>query len=248
MVAVSLAICLGFNQSKPVLNVDFESTEDGGIPAGFTKQGNCSVVSTGAHSGKKCLQMEPAARGPRRIILKSDLIRGLGSSHWGRLYLKVQIPTPVPVVPEGKKFAVIHSTIVEAAGTSPIHGDPVHVRLADTCTGPDGKIQWLYNVWVTPRPEFGKGSPYKYKFTGEWMLIEWHVDYETQSYALYVDGQEIPEVKINNGAGNFKGVEIPSFFESLAFGWNNYQTAGEGFRAWIDDIAVGHERIGPTKR
>jgi hypothetical protein len=26
--------------------------------------------------------------------------------------------------------------------------------------------------------------------------------------------------------------------------WNNYQNAGKGFVAWIDDIALGKERVG----
>ncbi len=228
----------------PVLIVDFESTADGEIPAGFTKQGDASVTSAVSHSGKKCLQMNPKARGPRRIVLRGDVVKNLGGSYWGRLFLKVKTPTPIPTVPPGQNFAVIHSSIVEGAATSPLHQDPIWVRLADTCTGPDGGLQWLYNVWVTPRPEFGKGSPFKYKFTGEWMLIEWYVDYETQSYQLFVDGKEIPEVKINNGNGNFKNTEIPPFFDCLAFGWNNYQSAGAGFTAWIDDIAIGHDRIG----
>jgi hypothetical protein len=229
---------------KPVLLVDFETTPDGEIPLGFTKQGDVFVTSKEAHSGKKCLQMNPAERGPRRIIMTGDVIKELGPSHWGRLYLKVKLPTPVPTVPPGKNFAVIHSTIVEGAATSPLHNDPIWVRLADTCTGPDGNLQWLYNVWVTPRPEFGKGSPFKYKFSGNWTLVEWYVDYGTQSYRLFIDGKEIPEVRINNGSGNFEGTEIPPFFDSMAFGWNNYQSAGKGFTAWIDDIALAHERIG----
>jgi hypothetical protein len=229
---------------KPLLVVGFESTPDGAIPEGFTKEGDCGVTSKLAHWGRKCLQLNPAERGPRRIVIQGDFVKRIGPSHWGRLYLKVKIPTPVPLVPPGQNFAVIHSTIVEAAGTSPLHDDPIWVRLADTCTGPDGGVQWLYNVWVTPRPEFGKGSPFKYKFSGKWMLIEWHVDSATQSYELFVDGKEIPEVKLDNGAGNFHGTEIPTFFDSLAFGWNNYQSAGKGFTAWIDDIAIAHERIG----
>ena len=232
---------------KPLLVVDFESTADGGIPEGFTRQGNCEVTSNVAHWGKKCLQMNPAERGPRRIVVKGDLMKRIGGSHWGRLYLKVKTPTPVPVVPTGKTFAVIHSTIVEAAGTSPLHHDPVWVRLVDTCTGPDGGLQWLYNVWVTPRPEFGNGSLFKYKFTGDWMLVEWHVDTANQSYELFIDGKEIQEVRLKNGAGRYEGTEIPAVFDSLAFGWNNYQSAGAGFTAWIDDIAIAHERIGDRK-
>jgi len=79
------------------------------------------------------------------------------------------------------------------------------------------------------------------------LLSKWHVDYATQSYQLFIDGKEIPEVKLNNGAGNYTGTEIPPFFDSLSFGWNNYQSAGAGFTAWIDDIAIAHERIGGRK-
>ena len=32
--------------------------------------------------------------------------------------------------------------------------------------------------------------------------------------------------------------------ESLSFGWNNYQQAGAGFVAWIDDIAFAKDRVG----
>ncbi|CAN5438414.1 hypothetical protein BH11ARM1_BH11ARM1_15440 [soil metagenome] len=230
---------------KPPITEDFESTAVGATPAGYTKQGDCEVVSTDAHSGQKCLQMNPAERGPRRIVLKSDQVKNLGGNFWGRLYLKVKTPTPVPKVPEGQNFAVIHSTVVEGTATSPLHNDPIWVRLIDTCTGPDGKLQWLYNVEAHPRPEFATGSPFKYSFTGKWTLIEWHVDSATQSYQLFVYGKEIPEITIKNGAGNFEKTEIPPFYDSLAFGWNNYQSAGLGFTAWLDDIAVGPNRIGP---
>ena len=79
------------------------------------------------------------------------------------------------------------------------------------------------------------------------LLSKWHVDYATQSYQLFIDGKEIPEVKLNNGAGNYTGTEIPPFFESLSFYWNNYQSARAGFTARIDDIAIAHERIGGRK-
>ncbi len=232
---------------KPAFVVDFESTRDGDIPKGFTKQGACEVTSAVAHRGTKCLQIDPAERGPRRIVLAGDLVENLGPRHWGRLYLKVKTPTPVPVVPPGQSFAVIHSTIVEGEATSPLHHDRIWVRPVDTCTGPDGKLQWLYNVEAHPRPEFATGSPFKYRFTGDWTLVEWYVDGDTQTYRLFVDGKEIPEVKLDNGAGNLKGTEIPPFFDSLSFGWNNYQPAGAGFTAWIDDVAVGHERLGDKR-
>lgn len=229
--------------AKPILEVDFESTRAGEIPRGFTKAGSVSVTEETARTGKKCLRLDPAEKGPRRIIKTGDEITKLGGSHWGRLWLKVQLPTPVPEVPEGKTFAVIHSTIVEGKGVSPLHHDPIAVRLADTCTGPKGTIQYLYNVQPSKRPEFAQGSPFKYPWNGDWTLVEWFVDHETQTYRLYIAGAEIPEAGFSKGAGKFEGAEIPAVFESMAFGWNNYQSAGAGFTAWIDDIALSKERI-----
>ncbi len=231
------------NNAAPILIVDFESTREGEIPHGFTKQGDVAVTKETAHSGKKCLQLNPANKGPRRIINEGDEITKLGDQHWGRLYLKVKLPAPKPVVPAGQNFAVIHSTIVEGHGTSPLHRDPISVRLVDTCTGPEGTVQYLYNVQPSQRPEFGKGSEFTYKFSGEWTLIEWFVDYSKQSYRLFVDGKEIHEIELKNGKDKFEKTEIPAVFESLAFGWNNYQAAGDGFTAWIDDIALGKERL-----
>ncbi|HLX60548.1 MAG TPA: hypothetical protein VKX17_04615 [Planctomycetota bacterium] len=228
--------------AKLILAEDFESTPVGQIPKGFTKTGAVAVVDDVAHSGKKSLRMEAAEKGARRITLKGDAIATLGGQHWGRLYFKVQLPTPTP---QGAgNFPVIHSTLVAGSAQSPLSKDPIEVRVLDTVMGPKGTHQWIYNVQPRKRPEFGKGSKYNYHYSDEWTLAEWYVDYATQSYRLFINGEEIKDVALNKGAGNFAGAEIPEVFESLSFGWNNYQSAGKGFVAWIDDIALSKERIG----
>jgi hypothetical protein len=231
-------------KAGPVLIVDFEKTRSGEIPRGFTKEGDVGVTDETAHTGKKSLMIHPAEKGARRIVKTGDEVAKLGDQHWGRLYLKVKLPTPVPVIPAGQNFGVIHSTIVEGRATSPLHEDPIWVRLFDTCTGPGATLQYLYNVQPGHRAEFGKGSGYDYKFSDEWTLVEWYVDHAKQTFRLYIDGKEIEGTTVENGKGKFENSEIPAVFESMAFGWNNYQSAGEGFTAWIDDIALGKERIG----
>ncbi len=229
---------------KTLLAVDFEATAEGKIPEGFTKSGAVAVTAETAHSGKHCLRMDPAKNGARWITKSGPEIAALGGQHWGRMYLKVALPAPVPTVPEGKKFAVIHSTMVEGKALSPLANDPILVRLCGTCTGPEGTVQYLYNVQPKSRPEFGKGTKYVHHFTDQWTLVEWFVDYGSQTYKLFLDGQEITDAGVSKGAGEFAGAEIPAVFESLSFGWNNYQPAGEGFTAWIDDIALAKERLG----
>lgn len=228
--------------AKLILEEDFESTAAGQIPKGFSKTGAVAVVDDVAHSGKKSLRMEAAANGARRITAKGEAIAALGGTHWGRLYFKVQLPAPVP---QGSgNFPVIHSTLVAGSAQSPLSKDPIEVRVVDTVLGPKGTHQYLYNVQPRKRPEFGKGSKYNYHYSDEWTLAEWYVDYATQTYKFYINGDEIKDISFSKGAGNFAGAEIPEVFESLSFGWNNYQQAGKGFVAWIDDIALSKERIG----
>jgi hypothetical protein len=224
------------------ITIDFENTAVGQIPPGFTKTGNVGVVDDVAHTGRKSLRMNPAEKGARRITLKGDVVAALGGEHWGRLYYKVRLPVPKP---QGTgKFPVIHSTLVACSGISPLFNDPIEVRLLDTVLGPKDAFQYIYNVQPKKRPEFAKGSHYDFHYSDEWTLAEWHVDYSTQTYELFINGQPIRDASFTKGAGNFEKSEIPQVFQSISFGWNNYQPAGEGFIAWIDDIALGKDRIG----
>ena len=233
--------------AKLILVEDFESTPVGEIPKGFTKSGAVGVTDETSHSGKKSLKMEPATKGGRKIIKQGPELAALGGEHWGRLYLKVKLPTPKPVVPEGKKSAVIHSTIVEGTATSPLYKDPIALRLVSACTGPQGTSNLLYNVQPKKeRKEFSKATKYFYNFSDQWTLVEWHVDHATQTFELFLDGKEITDACFSKGANHFEGAEIPEVFDTLSFGWTNYQPAPEGqaFTAWIDDIALSKERIG----
>ena len=235
-----------------VLMEDFESTPAGEVPKGFTKQGAVLVDDTVAHSGKHSLKMEAAVNGPRRITTKSEALAQLGGTHWGRLYFKVQLPSPEC------KQGVIHSTIVSAVGKSPLHDDEIEFRPLDTILGTQGTFGYIYNVQPhTNRPEFGHGSASKWKFSDQWTLAEWYVDYTTQTYRLWINSAEVKDIAFMKGPKNYEGSEIPAAMESITFGWWNYQKAEPtGFTAWIDDIALSKDRLGnrgippikPTKK
>lgn len=235
---------------KLILAEDFEGTAVGAIPAGYTKDGAVAVVDDVSHSGRKSLRLEPAVRGGRRINRTGAEIDALGGEHWGRLYFRVKLPTPPPPVPaEGKKFAVIHHTMVSGKALSPSFDDPIEVRMLGACYGSNGGLQYIYNVQPAKRPEFANGTKYTYKFTDAWTLAEWHVDYATQTFQLFLDGEEVKEASFSKGAGKFEKAEVPAAFKSLSFGWTNYQAAQEpGFTAWIDDIALAKTRIGPVRK
>jgi hypothetical protein len=222
-----------------LLMEDFETTEAGQVPKNYTKQGAVGVDDTVAHSGKRSLRMDAAINGPRRITTKSEVLAQLGGSHWGRLYFKVALPAP-----ECDK-GVIHSTIVSAVGKSPLHDDEIEFRPLDTILGTKGTFSYIYNVQPHgKRPEFAKGSASKWKYSDQWTLAEWTVDHATQTYRLWINAEEVKDVAFMKGPKNYEGSEIPAAMESITFGWWNYQQAGKGFTAWIDDIALSKERLG----
>jgi hypothetical protein len=234
--------------SDVIVSDDFESTAAGAIPEGFTKTGAIAVAEGVAHSGTHALKIEPAVKGGRFISLAPDKVAALGGEHWGRLYYKVKSPAPMPLPQEGKKNPSIHTTLVAGKTTSPLAKDSIEVRMAGLSLSSAGEFRYLYNVQPKGgRKEFGSRAEGTHKFNDEWTLLEWHVDAATQTYELFVNGADKPEVSVHKGAGQFEGAEIPEKFETFSIGWTNYQPAtGEGFTVWIDDIAVGKKRLGPV--
>lgn len=230
--------------SAVIVSDDLESTAVGQIPRGFTKTGAIAVAEGVAHSGHHALKIEPAVKGGRFISLAPEKVAALGGAFWGRLYFKVKTPTPLPVVSEGKKSASIHTTLVAGKAMSPLANDPIEVRMAGLSVKGSGAFNYLYNVQPKLRKEFGVSAKTTQPFTDAWTLVEWHVDHATQTYQCFIDGKEVTEIGFQKGAGKFEGAEIPAKFDTLSIGWNNYQPAtGEGFTVWIDDIALGKERL-----
>ncbi|MEP6672337.1 MAG: hypothetical protein ABJF10_24445 [Chthoniobacter sp.] len=233
--------------SDAVISEDFESVAVGQIPAGFTKTGAIGVAEDVAHSGKHSLKVEPATKGGRFISLSPEKVAALGGEQWGRFYYKVKTPTPLPLIPEGKTTASIHTTLVAGKCTSPLANDPIEVRLAGLSVNGTGAFKYLYNVQPKLRKEFGVGAKTTQNFNDEWTMIEWHADNATQTYQFFLNGQEVTDIGLKKGAGQFEGVEIPAKFDTLSVGWTNYQAAtGEGFTVWIDDLAIGKKRLGPA--
>jgi hypothetical protein len=196
--------------------------------------GSATVASDQAARGMHSLKVGAAPSGERRIY--ADAMK-LGTGHWGRIFYRVQLPTPT---------VFVHSTIVSLQGVGPTKGNGDY-RVVDTVKNADGampgKHQFLYNVQPSGA-EFGSGSAYNYSFDGTWHCAEWHIDNPTQSYHFYYDGTEVTSIAKNNGAGMYNGTDIPPVFTQLKVGWNNYQSAAPGFVAWIDEVAVDANRIG----
>ena len=215
---------------------DFEEAEDGGFPAGWGARGDewgegvIGVASDDAERGFKALKVDGGDNGQHFMDYKGDL-GGLGSHHYGRVFMKVAIPAPWPA------DGVLHADFIENLGPGP-KGGTHNVRWG-VVENIEKKMQWIYNVQPSNGdPEFAEGTQYVYEWSGEWQCMEWFYDEPSQQGGLWIDGVEIP---IQPGANHV--AEIP-VFESLGVGLGSYQPAGEGFTVWFDELAYDPERIG----
>ena len=105
-------VIVPLKSAKLVIFEDFESTAVGDIPKGFTKKGSCAVVADVAHSGMHALKLDAAAKGMRGLEKTGPEIAALGGTHWGRMYFKVQLPTPAPVG-NGAHTTMVHGPATE---------------------------------------------------------------------------------------------------------------------------------------
>jgi hypothetical protein len=215
---------------------DFETTALGEVPDGWDRHGDLANVDDDqAHGGERSLKLSPTATSERRIYRDASV---LGSAHWGRVFYRVDADVPDPFV---------HSTMVSFIGDGPENGLSEY-RVLDTIKQavdlPDigGRHNFIFNVQIIGKSEFGTETDYEYEFDGEWHCAEYHIQASNQSYELFLDGESI--LSVEGGAGNYDDTDIPDEFEELRVGWVNYQDATPGFTAWIDDIAFDDQRIG----
>jgi len=207
-------------------------------PAGWTRSGAASVADDQAARGAHALKVAAATSGARRFVYGNA--EAFGAAHWGRIFYKLQLPVPTPFV---------HSTLVAFQGDGPNVGAS-EFRVVDTVKmeGTNATHQFLWNVQPNGGSEYAKGSDYNWRFDANWHCAEWHVDGNTQSYQFFIDGTEVTQIRIMNGAGNYGSgnnrTDLPLVFTELRVGWNNYQAADPGFVAWIDEIAVDTNRVG----
>ena len=227
-VSSSSTAALGCGNSNLLFCLDFENVAPGTTPAGFTKEGNSIDVVQGqeAHSGTRSVKFASNNAGNYGYFKKNSV----PGSHWGRLYFKMK--TPVPNI-----NTWLHTTFVSARGNN------AEFRFVDAVQEASGAHQYLYNSEPGDVSLQGK---YAYRFDSEWVCSEWFVDNQTQTYRFFRNGEEL--FFTHNGTAtnktNLPGfTPVPAVLDSLGFGFRAYQQSS-GVEGWLDDVAVGTERIG----
>lgn len=216
--------------------LDFEDVAPGATPAGFTKAGNVNVVEgQEAFTGTRALKL--SGSGDLRMS-------NFPGSHWGRLYYK---NTAKP----GSIGNYSHTTFVKGLSGG------AQFRFIDMVAAPggstdDGFYQHLYN---TEPNDLSLEGPYVNQYDGAWVCVEWSMDTDAQEYHFYQNGVE---VALSNGgtatnktnlpqAVKYDGsllpmTPVPSMLDTFSIGIQNYQN--HQYEFFMDDIAVGTERIG----
>jgi hypothetical protein len=212
---------------------DFESANDGELPAGWTKvdgwnQGDALVTSSEHHGGQRALASAVAVNGQPRAGHSLTSLGATAGTHWGRIFYKVKTPPPLP-----NGGGVIHNTMVGLRGSS-------ESRVVDTVVNSSGDHQFLYNL---PDDSCCTGSAYDYhSYDGAWHCAEWYIDANTQSFRFFFEGTEVTSVGFDNRPGGEARIEQ---FSSIAVGWINYQSPDPPYyEAWFDDLAIDETRIG----
>ena len=207
-------------------------------PAVWTSTSADLVVSSErAARGKQSLHVPPINGGNKYIRQsKSFSMPGMASAFYGRMFLWVErFPLENPA-DNGK--TVYHWTTVQAAAKA--DGSGFAVRLG-------GHKRVTNALWLRLNIEphsalaetglFDKVFPQKAQ---RWYCVEFYLDSAKNEARFWYDGVELPDLHWQN---TMPAYDFPDF-QSLAFGWAEYQGTKTPFEAYIDEIALDPHPIG----
>ncbi len=211
---------------------DFESGTVGGLPTGWTAYdgyGNDAASGIGlakdqVHSGAMALKSDSMVPGEERIQKSLAALGATATTHWGRVFYKVQSPAPSPA--SGNYF---HTTFVALEGTT-------ENRVVDSVEQSSGTHQWIFNL---PDDSCCTGSDYDWTFDASWHCAEWYVDVTTESYRFFTDSTEVTSLAFTKNAA-----AKMSNYTALVLGAIFYQTPPSPFVLWLDDLAIDDAQIG----
>ncbi len=217
---------------------DFESTNPGELPGGWTLTGygNRTAQVSEAQSARGARSLEVSIDGGQTAVVGMLQLPSLGqlaSRHFGRMFYRMEGPGVSEFV---------HFDVLAARG--PWMGHENEVRLASTGTGVgtmSSNWSWIYNVQPSgdgAGSEFGsEGDRSAHPLVDEWMCLEWLFDSDMQTATYFHDNQVIDYLVIDDERS-----EVP-VLTSVAVGLQKFQQTG-AMKSWVDEVALDDERIG----
>jgi hypothetical protein len=212
---------------------DFQTLPPGGATSlkwGVdTKHGTLTVEKD--RRGQKVLHVHTERNG--RAFLKVDDFAAPGNSFYGRVRLKVD------AFPRKPDWA--HYTLIEATGEGPEIVRPLGGQYVPTLdkalwgVGADGGPTGDWTNWRESAPSR----------EDVWQCVEWRMDASDNRIELWFDGAAQPDLTVStkNHGGNNVDFLFPRF-DTVKVGWQLYQPNEGSYDLWLDDIALGVNRIG----
>ncbi|EDM73706.1 hypothetical protein PPSIR1_16830 [Plesiocystis pacifica SIR-1] len=231
---------------------DFEGQPLGQAPgAPWTPEGEGTALvdDQRAFGGRHSLRLETTAGWDGRALLGLSDAALFPTTHLfgrARLYL-------TEASPDG-----VHWTMVQASGPTEAEGVWDGPFTAELRYGGQHQQRLMAN-YDTPgtydTPPAGPASDcWQHSQTvmpqGQWTCMEWEFDAETDTMRLWFDGAAIEDLTVGTmgeGCVNPGTAEVwyyPDSFEAMHIGWVDYQNTGGSRELWIDDVALGTERMG----
>jgi hypothetical protein len=214
---------------------DFETGTVGALPTGWTQFAgygaasptDVALASDEFHSGKMSLKSDSMTRGQARAQKSLSSLGATASNHWGRIFYKVQSPTPKP-------NTYLHVTFTSLVGPS---GEN---RIVDTVEATNTNThQWLFNI---PSDACCKSTAYNWTYDAAWHCAEWWVDVATDSYRFFSDSVEVTSLAFTGEKNS-----TMSDYTAVVVGATWYQGNGaiaSPFVIWFDDLAINDTQIG----
>jgi hypothetical protein len=226
----------------------FESYSTGQTPNGiWSKQGggSATVDTTRPFRGDKSVHIQTGESEAGRVWLHTTSDRLFPTRHlFGRLWLYLDaLPT-----------TEVHWDMIEALGTADepeAWDDPFEIALR---YGGQLDENFLANFETPgsyggdgPRTDCAKFSDTRMP-AGRWACMEWEFDSDAEVMRFWLDGEAVEDLEVHKEgtqciSDDTDGVWYYPTFEALNLGWREWWEAGTR-ELWIDEVAVGAERIG----
>lgn len=202
-----------------------------------------AVSNTEAHSGSRSVRVH-LARGKayRRGYFalhrgSSPIFPAAALEMFGRAWFRLE---------QGPE-ADVHWTFVQGEGAS---ADGSHNRLYRFGGQHQQGLGLMANYETTKlSTDCWQHSAHKLP-TQRWVCVEWHFATADNSMELWLDGEPLQDIQVAGHGAGCLGHDLndqwlaPPRFESLYLGWERYQEPQTDRTLWVDDVAIGTERLG----
>ena len=228
-----------------------EDFESGAVNASiWSYVGTHAIVDTAeAARGTRALHVTVNGNGASMISEKQTFPEP-NNTYWGRIF--VYFKSLPDYLPNDAGLSYAHWTFAYGSGT----GTSGQIRLS-------GQLQKTGAAYVN---HFGVGTDDRVDEAGtgdwttsdddpdgsalavpaaSWTCIEWLHSGATNETRFFWDATEHPSLHTTESihGGNTNPYILPQF-DTVAIGWQEYQTTTEPFEMWVDEIAIDTNRIG----